>query len=141
MSTVRVNLILTNHEDEVLVKRGHLKPEQVRWLEAKDVLVDTGATHLALHKSTINGLGLRKINEIQISTAGGKVPTGVYDDITVTFRGRSATFQCFEIRDENPEIMGVTVMEILGLRPNLVTEKLDLLKADDPYPDGYMFIY
>ncbi|MFN3978741.1 MAG: clan AA aspartic protease, partial [Sulfurihydrogenibium azorense] len=47
MGEVRVRAKLTNAIDEALVRRGMLKPEQVRSYEA-DALVDTGAVRVAI---------------------------------------------------------------------------------------------
>ena len=48
---------LTNAADESLVRRGMLKPEQVRTCEA-DALVDTGATRTVLPPDVVSRLGL-----------------------------------------------------------------------------------
>ncbi|MBI2205675.1 MAG: clan AA aspartic protease [Candidatus Rokubacteria bacterium] len=60
MGEVRVRTRLTNAVDEGLVRRGLLKPEQVRTFEA-DALVDTGAVRTVLPRDVVARLGLETV--------------------------------------------------------------------------------
>lgn len=51
MAEARVHVKLTNAVDEVLVNRGLLNPNQLRFIEA-DALVDTGAVRTILPESS-----------------------------------------------------------------------------------------
>ena len=57
MGEVRVKVKLTNSVDEGLVRRGQMKPEEVRTYEA-DALVDTGAVRCVLPSFVADQLGL-----------------------------------------------------------------------------------
>src|SRR2546428_7700122 len=54
---VRVRATLTNAFDEALVRRGLLRPEEMRTFEA-DALVDTGAVRTILPPDVVARLGL-----------------------------------------------------------------------------------
>jgi hypothetical protein len=54
---VRVRVKLTNAVDQALVRRGLLRPEEVRTYEA-DALVDTGAVRCVLPSHVVQRLGL-----------------------------------------------------------------------------------
>jgi predicted aspartyl protease len=71
MGEVRVNAKLTNAADEALLRRGALRPEQVRTVEA-DALVDTGAMRTVLPAEVASGLGLGITGHLVIQYADGR---------------------------------------------------------------------
>ena len=55
-------------EDLYMVEEGLLPADQVRWLEVRDALVDTGATILSMPKRFVTQLGLRPVRSRQALT-------------------------------------------------------------------------
>ena len=61
MGSVLVTAKIESLEDLYQVERGSLPADQVRRVEVKDALVDTGATILSMPKRLIDQLGLRPV--------------------------------------------------------------------------------
>ena len=113
MGEVRVKAKLTNAVDEALVRRGLLKPEQVRSYEA-DALVDTGAvrTVLPLHVASRLGLGVRGQRVAEYAD-GRKETVDVTEPLVVELEGRDTLEEALVLGDE--VLIGQTVLEKLDL--------------------------
>jgi len=68
---VRVRATLTNAFDEALVRRGLLRPEEMRTFEA-DALVDTGAVRTILPPDVVARLGLQTRGQRRAEYADGR---------------------------------------------------------------------
>lgn len=68
MGAVRVKLALSNFADEECVRRGLMRPDEVRRADV-EALVDTGATQLVLSQAVANQLGLRVLNRVPVRYA------------------------------------------------------------------------
>ena len=104
MGEVRVKAKLTNAVDEALVRRGMLKPEQVRTCEA-DALVDTGAVRMVLPSQVASRLGL--------GVRGQREAVNVTGPLIVELEGRDTLDEALVLGDE--VLIGQTVLEKLDL--------------------------
>ena len=113
MGEVRVKAKLTNAVDEALVRRGMLKPEQVRIYEA-DALVDTGAVRMILPQHVADRLGLAARGQRVAEYADGrKESVAVTEPLIVDLEGRDTLEEALVLGDE--VLIGQTVLEKLDL--------------------------
>ncbi len=94
MGHVYANITIRNRIDESDAARGRIGLDQVRTLVLERVLVDTGASTLALPASMIAQLGLELIREVPLSTASGTVMSRLFRDASLTIVGRTGDFRC-----------------------------------------------
>jgi predicted aspartyl protease len=100
MGEVRVKARLTNAVDEALVRRGMLKPEQVRTYEA-DALVDTGAVRTVLPAHVVARLGLGERGRRVAEYADGrKEAVSVTGPLVVELEGRDTLDEALVLGDE-----------------------------------------
>ena len=110
---VRVKARLTNAVDEALVRRGLLKPEQVRSCDA-DALVDTGAVQTVLPAQVAARLGLGVRDQRVAEYADGRKETvDVTEPLVVELEGRDTLEEALVLGDE--VLIGQTVLEKLDL--------------------------
>ena len=104
---------LTNAADESLVRRGMLKPEQVRTCEA-DALVDTGATRTVLPPDVVSrlGLGIRG-QRVARYADGRREAVGMTEPVIIELAGRDTADEAMVLGDE--VLIGQTVLEKLDL--------------------------
>lgn len=115
MGEVRVRLALSNFEDEGMVARGQLRPEQVRRAEV-DALVDTGATRLVLPKAVADQLGLRVLGRIPVRYANESV--ALHDrvgGVKVRLMGRETEVDALVEPAKAYALLGVVPLELLDL--------------------------
>lgn len=119
MGEVRVKAKLTNAVDEALVRRGMLKPEQVRAYEA-DALVDTGAVRCVLPPHVVERLGLAIIGQ---RYADGRLDAvGITEAFTLRISDREELENALVLGDE--VIIGQTALEKLDLVVDCVSRRL-----------------
>jgi|ERR1043166_2899278 hypothetical protein len=116
LGEVRVNVRLTNGGDEVLVRRGLLPPEQVRYYETS-ALVDTGAIRSVLPAQVLQYLGVGVVRQTRAVYANDSredvdVSEMVGIDI-VDIIGRRTTEEMLVLGSE--VLIGQTVLETLDL--------------------------
>ena len=104
---------LTNAGDESLVRRGLLKPEQVRTCEA-DALVDTGAVRTVLPPEVVSRLGLGVRGQRVAAYADGrKEAVNLTEPLFVELSGRETVEEALVLGDQ--VLIGQTVLEKLDL--------------------------
>nr|BAL57925.1 hypothetical conserved protein [uncultured Acetothermia bacterium]BAL59048.1 hypothetical conserved protein [Candidatus Acetothermum autotrophicum] len=122
MGEVRVKAKLTNAIDEALVRRGMLKPEQVRSYEA-DALVDTGAVRVALPVQVVQRLGLTVRGQRVAEYADGRKDiVDVTEPLIIEIEGRDTLEEALVLGDE--VLIGQTVLEKLDLFVDCVNRRL-----------------
>jgi len=124
---VHATIMVANRTDRVLVERGLLSSDKVRAVTLDDVMVDTGATLLALPIDVIERLGLTVGREVTARTAAGPRTIRQFRDVELTVMGRTGTFDCLEVPEGSPCLLSVTPMEILGVEPDIHNHTLRLL--------------
>ena len=104
-----------------------MAPERVRTLELHRVLVDTGASTLALPAPMIAALGLELIEEVIMDTATGSYAARMYRDARLTVGGRVGDFRCLELPPDAQPLLGVLPLEELGIEPEVINHELRFL--------------
>jgi len=132
-------LIIANRGDQARATAGDIPSDQVRTVTLDAVIVDTGATTLALPADVIARLGLTVRREVPILTATGPNTARLCQDAAVTLLGREGTFDCLELPAGMDALLGVIPMEALGLEPDLRNQRLRLLPEEPG--DTYYTIY
>lgn len=123
-------LTITNRADQTEAERGHRQASDVRSVTLDEVLVDTGATTLALPADVIARLGLALREEVAILTAAGPGRARLFQDAALTLLGREGTFDCLELPTGALPLLGVFPMEALGLEPDLRNQRLRRLPME-----------
>jgi len=110
---VRVRATLTNAVDEALVRRGLLRPDEIRTFEA-DALVDTGAVRTILPPDVVARLGLAVRGQRRAEYADGRTAiVPVTEPVLVTLEGRDTLDEALVLGHE--VLIGQTVLEKLDL--------------------------
>jgi predicted aspartyl protease len=130
LGMVATPLTITNHGDQIEAERGHRKADAVRSVTLGEVIVDTGATTLALPADVIAQLGLDLQEEVPILTAAGPATARLYRDARLTLLGREGTFDCLELPAGTRPLLGVIPLEALGLEPDLRHQRLRQLPRE-----------
>ncbi|OLB41981.1 MAG: clan AA aspartic protease [Candidatus Rokubacteria bacterium 13_2_20CM_2_64_8] len=130
MGEVRVKAKLTNAVDEAMVRRGLLKPEEVRTYEAV-ALVDTGAVRTILPPHVVARLGLAARGQRMAEYADGrKEAVSVTEPLVLELEGRDTLDEALVLGDE--VLIGQTVLEKLDLFVDCQRRRL---VANPAHPD------
>ncbi len=122
MGEVRVKAKLTNAIDEGLVRRGLLKPEQVRTYEA-DALVDTGAVRCVLPAHVVEQLGLATVSTRVAEYADGRLEAvPISEPFTLRVIDRTELEDAMVLGDE--VLIGQTALEKLDLFVDVQGQRL-----------------
>jgi len=138
MGKVTVPLTVLNRADQIRAQDGTIAMEQVRSVELRDLLVDTGATTLCLPAEMVAQLGLELLKEVDVATAMGIGKARIYRDATLVLCGREGTFECLELPGGRDPLLGVIPLEMLGLEPDLKNQTLRVLPEESV--DTYLTI-
>ena len=130
MGHVDASISIRNRIDERDAELGRIAPNEVRSISLERVLVDTGATILALPASMIAELGLLFDREVPIRTANGTSQARLFRDASLTVEGRRGDFRCLELPDDAQPLLGVLPMEELGIEPDILNHRLRLLPEE-----------
>ncbi len=132
LGQILTTITVTNRIHQVLVERGFIPAGEIRSLTLDKVLVDTGATLLALPAFIISQLGLSQLAETNVETAAGIRKGRIFQDIRLEVEGRQAVFDCLEMPEGVDAILlGVIPLEELGLEPDLKNQRLRVLPMND----------
>ncbi len=134
ITTMRISNIVDHH----LAVSGRLPQDEVRSATVAGALVDTGATLLCLPTDVIVRLGLDLLREVPVVTALGPGRMRTFGSVWLEIQGRSGTFDCLELPEGSPPLLGVIPLEALGLEPDLKSQRLRLLP--DSGPDNYLTV-
>ena len=83
--------------------------------QVQSVVVDTGASYLALPRSLLTSLGYRAIDRQRVIFATGE--TAVWDvaEVRIRLHGRERTVLTFLASDQSPKLLGAQTLETFGL--------------------------
>ena len=138
MGKVTVPLTVINRADQIRAQDGTIAMEQVRSVQLREVLVDTGATTLCLPAEMVAQIGLELLKEVDVATAMGIGKARIYRDATLVLCGREGTFECLELPGGRDPLLGVIPLEMLGLEPDLKNQTLRVLPEESV--DTYLTI-
>jgi predicted aspartyl protease len=113
MGRVLTEATIENLEDLWAVRRGLIRPDQVRRITVADALADTGATMLSLPTGLIRQLGLTKTGRRRVNTSLGSGEADVYDAVRLTIQGRDCPLDVMEGPDGVPVLIGLLALERL----------------------------
>ena len=130
MGKVLTDITITNRADQIMSSRGAMPSDQIRSVDLKNVLVDTGATTLCLPSDVVEQLGLELLKEVDVSTANGVSKARVFQDARLSLCGREGTFECLELPGGQEALLGVIPLEWLGLEPDLQNQVLRVLPSE-----------
>ena len=115
MGTVYAELTLRNSEDVTLVKRGFMKPENIRTVTVT-AIVDTGSYSLMLDEETTQKLGLGKTGEQRIRIANGeRVVCPVTTPVEINWKDRQSVMRVITIPGLPQTLLGLLPMEEMDL--------------------------
>ena len=88
MGKVTTPLTIINRADQILYNRGLISQDQMRSIQLREVLVDTGATTLCLPAEMVEQLGLELLKEVEATTAAGIRSVRIFQDAKISLCGR-----------------------------------------------------
>ena len=124
MGRVLTDVTVYNVHDLVEAKFGKLPPDQVRKVEVRDALVDSGATTLCIPKRLLDQLGVTPAYQQRSMTAAGERLTTLYDSVRAEIQGRIATVDPAELPDGCPVRVGQLVLEAMDWVIDMKNHKL-----------------
>lgn len=113
MGKVVVPAKIENLKDLFNADEGIIPSDQIRSVEVLDALVDTGATMLAMPRSLIAGLGLKRVRTRTARTTNGVFQFGIYESVRLTVRGRDCAIEVAELPEDCPVLIGQAPLELL----------------------------
>jgi predicted aspartyl protease len=111
MGRVVVTAKIENLGDLYDVKKGLLPDDQVRRVEVRDAVVDTGATTLLLPKRMVAALGLELPRTREARGLGGAFALPIFRAVRLTIQDRDCIVDVGEIGDEYPVLIGQIPLE------------------------------
>ena len=129
---VFVAVTIENQADVTLARAGFRDQATVRRADINEMLVDTGASHLFLSLDMIESLGLLEARVVAVETAAGPQTARVFEGarVTITAAGgetRTGTYEAIALPGGSEPLLGLTVMEGLGVTPDVVSHRLTFL--------------
>ena len=132
VGSVFTSIHVANAADADRAAAGQLGEAAVRSVDIPEVLVDTGASHLCLPADLVAKLGLRELRSVDVETAGGARRFRLMRGAEVTIGDRTDVFSCLETPAGSKPLLGVVVMEALGLQPDVQKHQLIFLPDEGP---------
>jgi len=130
MGKIHTKLSIINNIDEILSEENVISKDKIRSCSIEDVLIDTGATTLALPARYIAQLGLKFMKTVAVSTATGISERKIYQNVKVRLMERETICECIELPDDTQPLLGVIPLEAMGVELDLQSQKLKFLPYD-----------
>ncbi|MFH1005400.1 MAG: retroviral-like aspartic protease family protein [Bacteroidota bacterium] len=131
MGLIYATIRLRNYDDILLARKGYIKTDKIRG-ETIKVLVDTGASMLAITEHIKNQLGLNKVYEREVELADGRVQMlDVVGPIEITFENRVSISSAFVLTQGEP-LLGAIPMEEMDVVLHPQSEKM-IVNPESPY--------
>lgn len=83
--------------------------------QAQSMLVDTGASYLALPRSLLTSLRYRAIDRQRVVFATGETAVWDVTEVRVRLQGRERTMLAFMTPEQSPKLLGAQALETFGL--------------------------
>jgi len=83
--------------------------------QIETLLVDTGASYLALPRSLLTSLGYRAVDTQRVVFATGEVAVWEVAEVRIRLQGRERTVLAFLAPDQSPRLLGAQGLETFGL--------------------------
>jgi predicted aspartyl protease len=124
MGKALVTAKVENLFDLYEVEQGRMASDQVRAIDVKDALVDTGASLLSLPTRYVKQLGLTQVRERTARTVGGVIRLRIYSVVRLTIQGRDVPTEVCEVPDDCPVLIGQIPLEGLDFVVDLAGQRL-----------------
>ena len=133
MGKVFVDVEIVNHDDVILLSKGHIKADQVRRTTV-NTLVDTGAMLVSIPEEEIAKLGLSVVREAVSKYANGqKSVRKIYGPVRIKVMGREDHVLVMASHPGMPALLGQLALEGLDLIVDPKRQKL--LPGHPDYPN------
>ena len=133
MGKVLVDAEIINHDDEVLLSKGHIKPDGVRRTTV-NMLVDTGASLVSIPEAEIAKLGLSVVREAVSRYANGqKAVRKIYGPVRIRVMGREDHVLVMASHSGMPALLGQLALEGLDLAVDPKRQRL--MPGHPEYPN------
>ncbi len=114
MGRVLTAIKVENMEDLFAVKRGLIQPSEIRSVQVKAALVDTGATTLSLPTRLIKALGLDFQYHRFTETPAGLLKVKVYGPVRLSVQDRWCVVDVAELTNTRaPALVGQIPLELM----------------------------
>ena len=124
MGMVNTEITIKNYFDNLCVREGHLKPEEVR-SQTVTAVADTGSLHLVITEELCEKLGLKILGEREILIANGQyVNCKIADGVEVLWKNRFTVVQAMVIPGAKKVLFGAVPMECMDLMVNPVSQEV-----------------
>lgn len=132
---VYASVEITNTFDANDARLARIPAGSVRTVAIDQMMADTGASHPFLPREMIDRLGLLPLRSVPVETATGPATVDMFEGARFTLRGpdgetRTDTFSVLELPGGSEPLLGLTVMESLGVIPDVVNHRLIFLPED-----------
>ena len=122
MGQVHIQVVLTNHREEVMARLGQLAPEQVHRYET-EALIDTGAVRSTIPAAIADRLGLFRLGHTDAKYTDGRVEkVDMTEAISLEILGRKAVTTAMVLGEHI--LLGVMVLEDLDLMVDCNRDRL-----------------
>jgi len=92
--------------------------------QIQSVLVNTGASYLALPRSLLTSLGYRAIDRQRVVFATGEAAVWDVSEVRVRLQGRERTVLAFLAPDQSRKLLGSQTLETFGLEVDPLAKRL-----------------
>ncbi|MEW5691969.1 MAG: hypothetical protein AB1765_01590 [Candidatus Hydrogenedentota bacterium] len=134
MGKINVRIELINYQDMIAFNLGIKKENEIRKFIVNDALVDSGATMLMVPQKIVKQLGLQRRESILVKDAnGGSINRDIYGDIWLKILNNEGVFECIEIPDNVPLLVGQIPLERFDLVVDCTNQKL---VVNPNHPEG-----
>lgn len=88
------------------------------------LLVDAGASYLALPRSLLLSLGYRAVDRQRVIFGTGQTATWEVTEVRIRLQGRERTVLAFLAPEESPKLLGAQTLETFGLGVDPLARRL-----------------
>lgn len=115
---------LSNYEDLIHAKAGHLPPQQVRRVRVRGV-VDSGAARLVIPAAVAKQLGLESSGTAAVHYADRRTAErDIVENVYLAYAGRHGVFTAIVEPSRESLLVGAIVMEDLDLIVDCANQRL-----------------
>lgn len=124
MGLVYAEINLTNDDDLVLNRHGHLPEQDIRRVRCR-ALVDSGALDLVLNEEIRDQLGLLVVEQDQVTLADERVlRVDMVGPVHIKFENRTASVRAVVMPGTSAVLLGAIPMQALRVYLDPVRERL-----------------
>jgi clan AA aspartic protease len=124
MGMVQVEITLKNYDDEILVNKGQIKPEDIR-TSTVTAIVDTGSMYMVIPEEMSQRLGLMANGEKTAHIANGqRLKCKLIEAVKVQWKNRNTVASAIIIPGFEKVLLGAIALEGMDLMVNHVDQEL-----------------